>query len=254
MSEVRRGIPDDVQQANVGTYGGTVSIYVAIAFRWGCTNNHQYHVYAGDDQGKALALAENERDGRGGKYGVAVYEATHKGESLELRKYYPSGKEEEPMHNFRIDYFERLGHVLDDLVNGHLSIPDAEPDARGITGMHRVELEVDPILRAEVQRHRQNCEASEDGYEKARAEAAERAARTWCPVCDATPVYSVEYTGSFWRTPRDETSGEIEVDGLEGNWCRRCEQLHVTPEQITRNQHKVWMARHRAITDDLETE
>lgn len=230
-----------------------MSTYIVTAYRWGNTNNHQYHVYAGDDHGKASAMAENERNGRGGKYGVAVYQATEHGESIELLEYFGSMGEKEPTHNWRIDYLETLGHVLDDLINGDLSIPNAEPDERGITGMHRVELPVDPLLRAEVERHRSRYESMEAALQKARLEAEERAARIWCPICDRAPVYVVEYCASFYLVPRDHMSGEIEIDGLEGNWCPRCEQMHLTPPQIARNQHKLWVIRHKWATSELES-
>ena len=50
------------------------SVYVVVAYRWGTLNNHNYIVTATADRTAALAAAEDERDGRGGKYGVEVVE------------------------------------------------------------------------------------------------------------------------------------------------------------------------------------
>jgi hypothetical protein len=90
-----------------------------------------------------------------------------------------------------------------------------------------------------------------DAFNKAREEARIRAAQIWCPFCEGGDLYTVEYICSFRRSPRDSSSPEIEVDGLVGNWCKRCEQLHLTPGQISMNEHRIFMARHQATEAEL---
>ena len=51
---------------------GKPSVYVVVAYRWGTLNNHNYIVTATTDRAEAIAAAEEECDGRGGKYGVEV--------------------------------------------------------------------------------------------------------------------------------------------------------------------------------------
>lgn len=225
-----------------------MSTYVCIAYRWGQANNHQYALYAGEDETKALAMAENECNGRGGKYGVAVYEATNGGESFDLRGYYPSGEETEPTISMHLEMIEALGHVLLDYAEGSMHVRD--PERPGY--MKIIKVEPIELLVNIVRERKELAEKARVAHLKAREEARERRERIWCPVCDTAPVYAVEYVQPVWRIERDETSGEIEVEGLEGNWCKRCENMHVSPDQITRNQFKIWNARHKAKTGALE--
>ena len=99
-------------------------LYIVIAYRWGSTNDHWYYLYAGKDETKALAMAESERDGRGHKYGCLVYRTDEFGELWEQHAYFAVHDEEEPTLNWRIEYFERLGHLLDDYVGGHIMVAD----------------------------------------------------------------------------------------------------------------------------------
>jgi hypothetical protein len=102
--------------------------YIAIAYRWGNLNAHWYLVYAGSDETKAHALAENETHHRGGKYGCAVVRANENGDEFESIGYYPSmGGEERPFHNHRIDMFESLGHKMHDFANGRIYLRDDTP-------------------------------------------------------------------------------------------------------------------------------
>lgn len=85
-------------------------IFVVVAYRWGWLNNDWYHVCAKADENEAVDDAEAECGSRGGKYGVAVYDA----ESWEMVNYFPSiYREKKPYANWRIMAAERVGlHVL----------------------------------------------------------------------------------------------------------------------------------------------
>lgn len=106
------------------------AIYLATAYRWGETNNHWYYVYAGTDRTKAMALAQVERDDRGGKYAVAVWEFTQDGCDYRLAGYFPSSAEQaettEPSYSHHIDYYQRLGHFLHECATGKALLPDPE--------------------------------------------------------------------------------------------------------------------------------
>lgn len=121
------------------------------------------------------------------------------------------------------------------------------------TMVHIEAPELPPVLVARGNELKRQAQMMAESFNKSREEARARASRVDCPICDAGPVYLVEYRSSFWRVPRDAGSGEIEVDGLVGSWCRACEQLHLIPDQVTANQAKIWMARHKAATADLES-
>lgn len=227
-----------------------MTIYLAIAYRWGHTNDHWYFLYCGEDESKAAALAENERDGRGGKYGVAVYTVDTNGEALSMHAYYPSRDEAEPFMNWKIEMVERLGHLLWDCLEGRMMVPSPE-DPR--TLVHIDAPELPQVLVERGNELKRQAQTLADAFNRSRDEARARAAQVHCPICDEGPVYLVDYSCSFALVPRDETSREIEVDGLQGSWCRNCEQLHLTPEQVNANQAKIWMARHKAATAELES-
>lgn len=110
-----------------------LTIYLATAYRWGETNNHWYYVYAGCDRTKAMALAQVERDDRGGKYGVAVWEFTPDGCDYRLAGYFPSSAETidtmEPRYSHHIDYYHRLGSFLHEAATGKALLPN--PQAPG---------------------------------------------------------------------------------------------------------------------------
>jgi len=94
-------------------------MFLVIAYRWGWTNAHHYHVYAGPDETKARALATAEAHDRGGKYGCAVLRFDADGTDSERIAYEPSTYgETAPHHNHRIDMFQSLGHSLHHLAHG----------------------------------------------------------------------------------------------------------------------------------------
>lgn len=91
--------------------------YLVTAYRWGWTNNHSYIVYCGPNEDRAWDLAEEECNDRGGKYGVAVNRYKEDGEHDTICAYHPSSWGENlPYHNYRLDYFSRLGHMLEDYI------------------------------------------------------------------------------------------------------------------------------------------
>lgn len=107
-------------------------MYLVTAYRWGWLNGHQYQVYCGADRIKAIALARNEQNYRGGKYGCAVYEWNADGTECKCINYFGAimHQEEAPFHNWRLDYFEKLGHVLDSYGSGKMLLPDPQQPGR----------------------------------------------------------------------------------------------------------------------------
>lgn len=96
--------------------------WLVTAYRWGWTNNHHYIVYCGDDYDRAMELAEEEANDRGGKYGVVVRSYTE--DYSRTFGYFPSSWGEKlPYHNYRLDYISRLGHMLEDYLKDN---PDHE--------------------------------------------------------------------------------------------------------------------------------
>lgn len=129
-------------------------LYHVTAYRWGNLNLHQYRVYCGPDRTKAIALAENECNDRGGKYGCAVYEWNEDGTDCKRIAYFSAMMHEEPapFHNWRIDYFERLGHLLDQWHKGTVLIADpANP--KGAMKFVRDLPRPPPEILGEIERH-----------------------------------------------------------------------------------------------------
>jgi len=127
-------------------------MYLVTAYRWGWLNGGQYPVYCGPDRTKALALAELEPYNRGGKYGCAVDEWTGDGTESARIAYFCSGYgEKEPSHNWRINYFERMGHAFDDYAEGRMWVPTG--DENRTLKSTTVPLPPDFVL-AEVKRQR----------------------------------------------------------------------------------------------------
>ena len=102
--------------------------YLVTAYRWGCTNEHAYHVYAGTDRTKALALARAENADRGGKYATVVWEFDDDGTDYKPIAYNGSSMCLDnaviPRHNHRIDYYERIGQFVHEAASGKALLPD----------------------------------------------------------------------------------------------------------------------------------
>lgn len=139
---------------DVGNTTGALS-YLVTAYRWGCTNEHAYHVYGGADRTKALAIANAECADRGGKYGCVVWEFDEDGTNYKAIAYYGSSADKDeaegPHHNHRIDFFERLGMFVNEAAGGKALLPDPNEPKRLIY------TEVAPLpdyLQAEIARQR----------------------------------------------------------------------------------------------------
>jgi hypothetical protein len=91
-------------------------MYVVIAYKWDCTNLHNYLIGATQDLDWAKEVAQAERDDRGGKYGVAVYETDcvhpedRDDRPIKIAHYVPSmlGREE-PYSSLRNTSLEMIG-------------------------------------------------------------------------------------------------------------------------------------------------
>lgn len=114
--------------------------FVAIAYRWGDLNNHHYIVYAGQDEQKAIALAKNEPDYRGGKYGCVVYGYKDAGPEQDCRQvaYFQSMTDPKdadgPENNYRIDMFQSLGIRFSQWAEGTAYIPEDDPELKDRDG------------------------------------------------------------------------------------------------------------------------
>jgi hypothetical protein len=149
---------------------GAASTYLVTAYRWGQTNNHWYHVYCGPDRTKALALAQNECDDRGGKYGAVVWEFDEDGVDYKRIAYFTSSQDTDdgPYHSHQRDYLERLGFTLDEAYSGKCLL--AKPDE---TRMEYVMIELPPALRGEVERQRRNRDAMQKAFDDVKAKKSE---------------------------------------------------------------------------------
>jgi hypothetical protein len=133
--------------------------YLTIAYRFGQTNNHWYVVYMGDDQDKAMALAEDEVAERGGKYGVATFKvADTQTPELTYRTmlcYYASSLNETlPYHNYRYDELMEMGVILEDYTKGHVyRVEETSPQTPAF--VEKVGIEPDDIVVKEVTRRKE---------------------------------------------------------------------------------------------------
>ena len=140
--------------------------YLAIAYRWGELSNHHYMVYAGSDKTKALALAENEPQYRGGKYSCSVLEFNEDGTDYERIAHFNSmAKEDKPYHNHRADMFESLGHLMHDYSQGKVYLPDG-----GLT-LKPVEVEPPQWVKDAVKAAEERAEMMADIYKPAKEKA-----------------------------------------------------------------------------------
>jgi hypothetical protein len=129
--------------------------YIAVAYRWGFTNEHWYFVYVGLDAVKAVTLAEHEAQDRGGKYGCVVYEFDEGGTDYQQIFYSPSMTEEPstkgPQHNHRVDYFIALGLFFDSACEGAVYLPNQANESK----LHKEVVTVPDVLKAERDRQRE---------------------------------------------------------------------------------------------------
>lgn len=133
--------------------------YLVTAYRWGWTNAHTYVVYCGNDYERALELAEEENNDRAGKYGVDVRQYDEEGDWQMLLAYFKSSYGEDmPQHNYRLDYFSTLGHMMDEYADGTLYVVE-----EGGTVLQRREIEPDPRIVERVQLKRKFYEALQTG-------------------------------------------------------------------------------------------
>lgn len=134
-------------------------MYLVTAYRWGWLNGHQYQVYCGTDRTKALALAQNEQQDRGGKYGCAVYEWDADGTEFKRIAYFGGSMEgeDEPFHNWRINYFEALGHTLDAYADGRVYVPHDDGTMKTLKSVV-IEPPPERVLN-EIKRHKEFCDA-----------------------------------------------------------------------------------------------
>lgn len=101
--------------------------YVAIAYRWGWTNNSWYLIYAGPDKTKAVALASQECSDRGGKYGCEVIQTGEDGTSENFVAYFPSIYGESRCHvNHKIQMFSNIGHRAADAADGLIYVQNED--------------------------------------------------------------------------------------------------------------------------------
>jgi hypothetical protein len=133
--------------------------YLSVAYRFGQTNNHWYVVYLGDDQAKAMALAEDEVAERGGKYGVATFKVpdTHVPEVSykTMLCYFPSAANERvPYHAYRYDELMDMGRILEDYVQGHVyRIEETNPQTPAF--VEKVGIEPNAIVVKEATRRKE---------------------------------------------------------------------------------------------------
>lgn len=132
--------------------------YLATAYRWGWTNAHSYIVYCGDDYERALELAEEENNDRGGKYGVHVCERNEDSGAKHLAYFPSSYGEDMPHHNYRLDYFNTLGHMMDEYVNG--TFYEVQ---EGGTVLQRTPIEPDPRIVARAKSRKEFYDALQEG-------------------------------------------------------------------------------------------
>lgn len=112
---------------------GLTPTYLVSAHRWGEKNNHWYHVYAGLDRTKAVALARAEQADRGGKYACVVWEFDNDGTDERVIAYFHSSQCPQecmtPRHNHRTDFLQTLGGLLNDAAGGKCLQPTlADPN------------------------------------------------------------------------------------------------------------------------------
>ena len=141
-------------------------IYLTTCYRWGWRNGHTYIIYCGTDATKARAMAQAERDDRGGKYGCEVTRFAENGETWEVDSYFGSSYgEDEPEMNWTIEAMEHIGHVATDYAEGRARVPSG--DEHGT--MKLIVVEPPPILVDLIKRARERYDTIAAAWAEARA-------------------------------------------------------------------------------------
>ena len=127
-------------------------IYIVTAHRWGWLNAPMYHVWAGEDREKAVAIAASEVRERGDKYGCQVLECTETSGDMQFNRiaYVCSAYgEKAPYFSPYIQMHQHLGQLVRDAVlQGSILVPDpANPRFATF-----VNVEAPPWLAGEVNR------------------------------------------------------------------------------------------------------
>lgn len=107
-----------------------VTSYLVTSYRYGWTNN--VHVIGcWSDRDAALGRAAIEKDGDGGKYGIAVEE--YRGDERTMVRYFPSGwGETEPKWCREMEFHERFGSDVEDLLEANHALSRVDfADLRG---------------------------------------------------------------------------------------------------------------------------
>ncbi len=105
--------------------------YTVTAYRWGWTNAQFRQLAVTADEDRAYALAEQEHECSGGKFGIEVLE-WHAEDDFTRCAYFSSAYgEEAPFSNPRISMFERIGSATHSLVTTRTQWG---PPAEGVSG------------------------------------------------------------------------------------------------------------------------
>ena len=136
--------------------------YLVTAFRWGWLNNHSYNLYCGSDFRKAFETAEEEAEDRAGKYGVVVHrfdDGENGEQDQELIGYFPSSWGEKlPYHNYKLDYYSTLGHMMEEYADGIFYEVQ-----EGGSVLQKTAIEPDPRIVDRVRKRKEFYDALQSG-------------------------------------------------------------------------------------------
>lgn len=121
------------------------SSYVAMAYRWGDLNNHEWYVLGvSADLSSLKTLCDEYNQDRGGKYGCAIHkiDGTSRSDLLEIAYYVPSLRgEEKPSLNARTEAARTIGlAVLEAMEFGTTHLPDEDTPKTNILKSTKVTL------------------------------------------------------------------------------------------------------------------
>lgn len=127
-----------------------MAVYLAVAYRYGWTNSHQYFVACGDDLAAVRQAAEHNWEDRDGKYSVVVLQMPPDMAAGAPKRldYFPSSYGEvAPYENARIEAFKTLGQRTYGAVTHGRTWISGEDGS-----MAFIPVEVPPWLRVEAHR------------------------------------------------------------------------------------------------------